>query len=163
MWEHGRSAADPYRGRTPTSHERMAGVPWDASYGDGPAPWEIGHPQPAIARLVARVPLDAPVLDVGCGSGENTLLIASPGVAILGVDVAETAVAMTREKAAGRGIDAEFAVADALHLEHLGWTFTSVVDSALFHTFDEPERVETRFHGAAGAPAWLAAMRRCHA
>ncbi len=35
----------PLRGRKPTSHERMTGEPWDASYHGGPAPWDIGRPQ----------------------------------------------------------------------------------------------------------------------
>jgi hypothetical protein len=33
----GTLADDPFRGRHPTSHERLTGLPWDASYHDGPA------------------------------------------------------------------------------------------------------------------------------
>jgi SAM-dependent methyltransferase len=213
-------ADDPYGGRHPTSHERMAGRPWDASYtdGPGPAPWDTGHPQPAVVRLAAAGAFAGTVLDAGCGSGENTLLIASLGLPVLGVDVAATAVAMAREKAAERGIDAEFAVADALALGGLRRTFGTVLDCGLFHAFDrderpayvaglasvtrpgatlhvlcfsdagpgtgphpvrrdelteafgpgtgwdvaaiEPDRVQTRFHDASGAPAWLATLRR---
>src|SRR6476646_7936148 len=36
---------DPFHGRRATSHERMTGLPWDASYHHGPAPWDIGRPQ----------------------------------------------------------------------------------------------------------------------
>jgi hypothetical protein len=32
----------------------MSGLPWDASYRDGPAPWDIGVPQPAVARLASE-------------------------------------------------------------------------------------------------------------
>src|SRR5213078_5350486 len=103
---------DPYRGREPTSHERESGQPWDASYEDGPAPWDIGHPQPAIARLAAAGAFAGPVLDAGCGTGENALHVASLGLAVLGVDVAETALAIAREKADDRGIAVEFAAAD---------------------------------------------------
>ena len=42
-----------HRERHPTSHERRAGRSWDASYLDGPAPWNVGRPQPAIQRLEA--------------------------------------------------------------------------------------------------------------
>src|SRR5581483_9766843 len=31
------NADDPFGGRHPTSHERLTGLPWDASYLDGPA------------------------------------------------------------------------------------------------------------------------------
>ena len=129
---------DPYGGRTPTSHERLAGQPWDASYRDGPAPWDVGRPQPAIVRVAAQ--LSGPVLDAGCGTGENALHVATLGLAVLGVDVAETAVAVAREKAAARGLSAEFEVADALHLPRLKRTFASVLDCGLLHTFDADER-----------------------
>jgi SAM-dependent methyltransferase len=59
---------------------------------------------------------------------------------VLGVDVAETALAVARVKAQERGIEAEFASADALHLERLGRTFATVIDSGLFHSFDRDER-----------------------
>jgi ubiquinone/menaquinone biosynthesis C-methylase UbiE len=66
--------------------------------------------------------------------------VASLGLPVLGVDVAETALAVAREKAAARGVEAEFAVADALHLDRLGRTFRTVLDCGLFHTFDAAER-----------------------
>jgi SAM-dependent methyltransferase len=134
------SEQDLFGDRQPTSHERETGRPWDASYHDGPAPWEIGHPQPAIVRLASEVRFAGPVLDSGCGSGDNTLHVASLGVPVLGVDVAETALATARHKAAERGIQAEFATADALHLERLGRTFDTVLDSGMFHTCDAGER-----------------------
>jgi SAM-dependent methyltransferase len=131
---------DPFGGRQPTSHERMTGLPWDASYRDGPAPWDIGRPQPAIVRLASEGGFTGAVLDAGCGSGENTLHVASLGVPVLGVDVAETALAMARAKARDRGIEIEFAAVDAFELERLGRRFETVLDCGLFHTFDGEER-----------------------
>ena len=131
---------DPFGGRQPTSHERMTGKPWDASYHCGPAPWDIGRPQPAIARVASAGGFSGAVLDAGCGTGENTLLVASLGLPVLGVDVAETALAMARKKARDRGIVAEFAAADAFHLERLGRKFQTVLDCGLFHTCDADER-----------------------
>jgi SAM-dependent methyltransferase len=89
------------------------------------------------------------VLDVGCGTGENALHIASRGVPVLGVDVAETALAIARKKAAARRIDTpgmgvEFRAADALHLEHLGRKFQTILDCGLFHAFDCGEGVALR-------------------
>lgn len=132
-------ASDPYDGRHPTSHERSSGRPWDASYQDGSAPWDLGHPQPTIARLASEGGFAGSVLDAGCGTGEHALLVASLGLPVLGVDVAKTAVAIAQAKARERGLDAEFAVADALHLERLGRTFDTVLDCGLFHTFNGDE------------------------
>ena len=120
----------------------MTGLPWDASYHDGPAPWDIGQPQPAIVRVASEGGFSGPgpVLDAGCGTGENALHVASLGLSVLGVDVAETALAIAREKARDRGIEVEFAAADAFHLERLGRRFETVLDCGLFHTFDGDER-----------------------
>jgi SAM-dependent methyltransferase len=136
----GTPGEDPFGGRRPTSHERMTGLPWDASYRNGPAPWDIGRPQPAIVRLASEGGFTGAVLDAGCGSGENTLHVASLGVPVLGVDVAETALAMARAKARDRGIEIEFAAVDAFELERLGRRFETVLDCGLFHTFDGEER-----------------------
>jgi SAM-dependent methyltransferase len=135
-------AEDPFRGRHPTSHERLTGLPWDASYHDGPAPWDICHPQPAIIRLASEGGFVGAVLDAGCGTGENALHVASQGLPVLGVDVAETALAIARAKAHERGINVQFAAADALQLERLGRKFETVLDCGLFHTFDGEERPE---------------------
>src|SRR5215471_15125029 len=116
----GSGADDPFRGRQSTSHERMAGQPWDASYHGGPPPWDIGRPQPAVVRLASEGGFAGAVLDAGCGTGENALHLASLGLSVLGVDVAETALAIARKKAEKRGIDIEFVAADAFQLERLG-------------------------------------------
>ena len=118
----------------------MTGRPWDASYEDGPAPWDIGQPQPVVVRLASEGAFAGTVLDAGCGTGENALLIASLGLPVVGVDVAETALAMAREKANARGLAVAFDVADAFHLDRLERTFATVLDCGLFHTFDAEER-----------------------
>ncbi|OKJ99000.1 SAM-dependent methyltransferase [Amycolatopsis sp. CB00013] len=189
----------------------MTGLPWDASYLEGPAPWDFGGPQPAVVRAAGS--FTGTVLDAGCGSGENALHLASRGLPVLGVDVAETALAIARRRASQLGLDAEFLTADALHLERLGRRFDTVLDCGLFHAFDADERVayvksleavtkgtlyilcfsdgenagphpvkrealtkpfgagwrvkaiveervRTRFHDEAGAPAWFATIER---
>jgi SAM-dependent methyltransferase len=136
----GALADDPFGDRPPTSHERLTGLPWDASYHDGPAPWDIGRPQPAVVRVASEGGFAGAVLDAGCGTGENALHIASLGLSVLGVDVAATALANAREKAGERGIEVEFAEADVFQLERLGRRFDTVLDCGLFHTFDGDER-----------------------
>ena len=91
-------------------------------------------------RLASEGAFTGAVLDAGCGTGEHALHLASLGLHVVGVDVAETALAMAREKAADRGLDADFVAADALHLDRLGRVFDTVLDCGLFHTFDSAER-----------------------
>jgi len=114
---------------------------WDDSYTRSmPAPWDIGRPQPAFVRLAERGLLAGRVLDAGCGTGEHTLLAASHGADAVGVDVSPRAIERARGKAASRGIKARFEVADALRLGDLGLMFDTVIDSGLFHVFDDDSR-----------------------
>ena len=91
-------------------------------------------------RLAGEGAFAGTVLDAGCGTGENALHIASLGLHVLGVDVAQTALSIARKNAAARGMDAEFVVGDALHLDRLNRVFETVLDCGLFHTFDSDER-----------------------
>jgi cyclopropane fatty-acyl-phospholipid synthase-like methyltransferase len=85
--------------------------------------------------------LTGQLLDAGCGTGEHTLLAASSGADALGVDVSPLAIERARGKAATRGISARFEVADALRLGDLGLAFDTIIDSGLFHVFDDQSRL----------------------
>ena len=111
--------------------------PWDDSYRQGTPPWDAGGPRAAVVRLCDEGAFAGPVLDAGCGAGEDALEIAARGLEVVGVDVAPTAIRQAQEKAAERGIAATFLVGDALRLDQLGRTFRSVLDSGLFHTFED--------------------------
>jgi SAM-dependent methyltransferase len=114
---------------------------WDWAYGEGgQAPWDIGRPQPAFARLADDGLLAGRVLDAGCGTGEHTLLAASSGADALGVDLSPLAIERAKGKAAARDIKARFEVADALDLAGLGLTYDTIIDSGLFHVFDDEGR-----------------------
>ena len=115
---------------------------WDTAYAEesAPAPWDIGRPQPAFARLADRGLLSGRVLDAGCGTGEHTLLAAARGADAMGVDISPRAIGRARDKAAERGLPARFEVADVLSLGELGMTFDTVIDSGVFHVFDDADR-----------------------
>jgi SAM-dependent methyltransferase len=114
---------------------------WEAVYqASTPPPWDIGRPQPTFVRLADSGLLCGRVLDVGCGTGEHALLAAARGADVVGVDVSARAIDQARGKAAERGVTARFEVADALNLEQLGITFDTVIDSGLFHVFDDGAR-----------------------
>ena len=114
---------------------------WDSAYEAGSRPpWDIGRPQPAFVRLADGGLLRGRLLDAGCGSGEHALLAAARGADVVGVDVSPRAIDRARRKAGERGIAVRFEVADALSLGELGLTFDTVIDSGLFHVFDDADR-----------------------
>ncbi|HEY8238305.1 MAG TPA: class I SAM-dependent methyltransferase [Candidatus Limnocylindrales bacterium] len=121
----------------------MTGGSWDDSYLHNRTPWDIGRPQPAIARLADVRELIEPVLDVGCGSGEHALLAAIGGLEVTGVDISQLAVERARAKARQRGLSLEFLVGDVLALEkieRLHPPFRTVLDVGCFHTFANADR-----------------------
>jgi cyclopropane fatty-acyl-phospholipid synthase-like methyltransferase len=82
------------------------------------------------------------VLDAGCGTGEHALLAAARGADAVGVDVSPRAIGQARRKAAERGLMVRFEVADVLSLGQLGLAVDTVIDSGLFHVFDDDKRVQ---------------------
>jgi len=106
----------------------------------GTPPWDIGRPQQAFIDLAAAGEVTGSVLDVGCGTGENALFFAEQGHDVLGIDTAALAIQKAEEKAAQRGIGAQFRVWNAFDLAGLGRTFDSVIDSGFFHVLSDEDR-----------------------
>jgi SAM-dependent methyltransferase len=113
---------------------------WDAVYVSERAPWDIGRPQAAFAELADAGEIGSPVLDSGCGTGEHALMLAGRGLTAMGIDVAPTAIHAARRKAIERGLDVDFEVGDVLALDRLERTFATVIDSGVFHVFDDGDR-----------------------
>ena len=124
---------------TPSALPGTSGLDFDAAYDTTP-PWDIGRPQPVFADLAAAGALRGRVLDVGCGTGEHTLLAAQLGLAAAGIDTSPKAIAIARDKARARGLNVRFLVGDALDLTSMGEQFDTVIDSGLFHVFDDERR-----------------------
>jgi SAM-dependent methyltransferase len=115
---------------------------FDALYAAGTPPWDIGRPQPAFRALADRGRLAGRVLDVGCGTGEHTLMAAALGLDATGLDAASTAIATAKRKADERGLTVHFMTWNALELADLGQSFDTVLDCGLFHVFEDSDRLK---------------------
>lgn len=115
---------------------------WDEMYQSTP-PWDIGYPQPAFVKLVEGGEIKpGRVLDAGCGTGENALMLAKNGYVVTGIDLTEDAIGRAQAKAAERHVKVEFMVGNALKLDEYfnAEEFDTVIDSGLFHVMTDEER-----------------------
>jgi cyclopropane fatty-acyl-phospholipid synthase-like methyltransferase len=113
---------------------------FDTSYLEGSPPWDIGRAQPELVKLAAAGRITGRVIDVGCGTGENALYLATLGLDVVGVDGSPEAIRQARDKANRRGISMKFDVADVLDLGDYGEGFDTATDSGVFHVFDDDDR-----------------------
>jgi cyclopropane fatty-acyl-phospholipid synthase-like methyltransferase len=113
---------------------------WDASYLGAAPPWDIARAQPRFEALAETGALQGRILDIGCGTGEHALLAAAHGADAVGLDLSRRAIDVAREKATSRGLNVTFEVADALELATPAEPFDVIIDSGVFHVFDDTDR-----------------------
>src|SRR5262249_6348734 len=106
----------------------------------GRAAWEIGAPQPALLALADGGELRGRVLDIGCGTGEHTLMAAAAGLGATGVDRAGDALAGAEHKGRPRGLERRVLRHDALRLAELGEVFDTALDSLFLHALTTADR-----------------------
>ncbi|MFJ2744527.1 class I SAM-dependent methyltransferase [Streptomyces sp. NPDC087440] len=120
---------------------------WNRSYrnGDHHAYWELSHPSAELVGfLAAHGPgTDRTALDIGCGTGWDTVALATAGYRVTGIDLSEEAVALAALRVTEEnppGPLPAFEQADVRELPFPEAAFDLLVDRGCFHHLGAQDR-----------------------
>jgi len=118
----------------------MAHPSWNKSYASRELPWDTGEPEPLLVEFVTAGRIQPTrTLEIGAGTGTNSIWLAERGFDVFGIDVASRAVERATAKLNGRSLRCSFAALDFLISAPEGGPFEFIFDRGCFHVFDEPE------------------------
>jgi SAM-dependent methyltransferase len=101
---------------------------YNTAYRVARMPWETG-PRPELVALVrAGVLRPGRALDLGCGTGANSVFLAQHGFDVTGVDFAPSALAKAARAAGAAGVRVDLVEDDLTRLRHVSGPFDVLVD-----------------------------------
>lgn len=105
------------------------------AYQDGQHGWPEVGPTPQVARLVRSLGpgRGKAALDLGCGEGRHTILLAGRGYAVTALDYEPLALRKAAAYVRRAGLRARFVPGDALDLRFSDSAFDLVLDYGCFH------------------------------
>ena len=115
----------------------MRAISWlfELQYLLGQTPWDTDVTPPEVVELVAGGGLPpGRALDLGCGTGTNTIYLACKGWEAVGVDFSALAIRWARRKARRAKVRCRFYRADVTDLSFLQGPFDLVLDVGCLHS-----------------------------
>lgn len=109
-------------------------------------PWDSGITPPEVVAFIEQNTQHGRALDVGCGTGTNSIFLAQHGYHVVGVDFSAKAIATARQKAKRAGLAIDFHVADVTRLDFLTEPFDFVLDIGCLHAIDTEGRARYAAH-----------------
>ncbi|PKN50993.1 MAG: class I SAM-dependent methyltransferase [Deltaproteobacteria bacterium HGW-Deltaproteobacteria-13] len=109
-------------------------------YKSGDTPWDIGQPDFNLIEVVTKHPVHScKALEIGCGTGDNSIWLAQNNFQVTGTDTSDIAIRKAKEKSADANIKCDFILADFLRSKVEGTPFGFVFDRGCFHVFSSED------------------------
>jgi SAM-dependent methyltransferase len=106
--------------------------------------WDRDRPPADLIELVEGPNALAPgcALDLGCGTGADSIYLARLGWTVTGIDIVPEAVAIARRRATAAGVGPTFIEGDVTRLRDFGLEgrFSLILDFGCLHTLPEDQR-----------------------
>jgi 2-polyprenyl-3-methyl-5-hydroxy-6-metoxy-1,4-benzoquinol methylase len=107
---------------------------WNDRYQSGDTPWDTGTPSTELIRTIKEEGIrPCRALELGCGTGTNSIWLAQQGFEVTAVDISPLALEQARLKANSAGVRIHFLEADVLNPPHLGEPYPFFFDRGCYH------------------------------
>jgi methyl halide transferase len=107
---------------------------WNDRYQSGDVPWDTGHPSTELIRTIKEEGIQpGRALELGCGTGTNSIWLAQQGFDVTAVDISPLALEQARGKATAAGVPIRFLEVDVLNPPLLGAPFPFFFDRGCYH------------------------------
>lgn len=107
---------------------------WNQRYETGSTPWDSGLPSAELRRVIDETGIQpCRVLELGCGTGTNAVLLAQLGFQVTAVDLSPLAIEQAEAKAEQAGVDVSWICGDVCSIEQPDEAFPLVFDRGCFH------------------------------
>jgi SAM-dependent methyltransferase len=125
----------------------MTPAEWDQHYVEGEAPWDSGVPSKELIRVLDEESIKpGRTAELGCGTGTNSIYLASRGFDVMGFDLSPAALTAARKKATEAGAKVRFVEADLCKFTLDVPPFDFVFDRGCYHAarrVDQPGLIRT--------------------
>jgi SAM-dependent methyltransferase len=109
-------------------------------YESGDTPWDIARPDFNLIEVVTQKPIPSgKALEIGCGTGDNSIWLAQNRFEVTGTDISDVALAKAREKAARANVRCNFVLVDFSRDKIEGAPFGFAFDRGCFHSFNSSD------------------------
>jgi SAM-dependent methyltransferase len=108
---------------------------WDTAYRGGTPPWDAGRPHAELSRVLDEYRLrPETVLEIGCGSGADAVVLAKRRFEVTAVDCSPIAIERSRLRAEQLDAVARFVLDDIFDFAHSAGQFDLVYDAGFYHS-----------------------------
>jgi SAM-dependent methyltransferase len=109
-------------------------------YESGDTPWDIGKPDFNLIQTVTTMAIGpCQALDIGCGTGDNSIWLSQKNFQVTGIDISEVAIQKAIEKASKAKVQCIFMIIDFLTNKVEGAPFGFIFDRGCFHSLNSEE------------------------
>ena len=99
-------------------------------------PWDSGISPPELLDFISKHPAGR-AIDLGCGTGTNIITLAQHGWQVVGIDFAQRAIQIAKQKIKKANIQADLRVSDATRLNGIDGPFDLALDMGCFHGIEK--------------------------